>query len=119
MWGALRLSLTWVSSCRGARGYAAGMNSGAPSQADTTLHLAFAEASILLMESLLLVLLEKGVLSKKDLLGTVEVALETKRKFIESGIHPEIAKVALGVLQRLENSLAAARAAAAPGESSG
>ena len=78
------------------------------SSADTTLHLAFAEASIMLMESLLLVLLERGVLSRADLQSAVSIALETKRNFIASGIHPQIATVALGVLKRLENSLAAA-----------
>jgi hypothetical protein len=78
------------------------------SASDTTLHLAFAEASILLMESLLLVLLERGVLSKADLMQAVSEALETKRNFIESDIHPHIAQVAFGVLKRLENSLAAA-----------
>ena len=46
------------------------MTPGTPSEADTRLHLAFAEASILLMESLLLVLLEKGVPSKDDPLPT-------------------------------------------------
>ena len=78
------------------------------SASDTTLHLAFAEASILLMESVLLVLLERRVLSKSDLSRAVSEALDSKRSFIESDIHPQIAKVASGVLKRLENSLAAA-----------
>lgn len=78
------------------------------SASDTTLHLAFAEASMLLMESLLLVLLERKVLSRADLMTVVSEAVDTKRNFIESGAHPHIATIACGVLKRLENSLAAA-----------
>lgn len=62
----------------------------------------------MLMESLLALLLERRVISHADLAQTFDTVLDTKRNFIASDIHPEIAKVAIGVLARLENSLGAA-----------
>jgi hypothetical protein len=76
--------------------------------ADEVLHLAYAEASVVLIESLMLVLVERGVLSKDELVDALETAIETKKNLIEDGIHPHIATLAAGTLTRIANSLAAA-----------
>jgi hypothetical protein len=78
------------------------------SEEEKILHLAYAEASVVLLESLMLVLLERGVLSKDELVDALETSIETKRGFIDDGIHAEIAKLAAGTLTRIANSLAAA-----------
>jgi hypothetical protein len=77
-------------------------------QSDTTLHLAYAEASVLLIESVIMLLHDRGVLSRDDLLQAVDTVIDTKQHLIDRDIHPEIARVAAGVLRRLQNSLAAA-----------
>ena len=72
-------------------------------------HLADAEASVMLIECLMLTLVERGVLTTQQIIGTVEVALSTKRQMVADRQHPEIAAVAVGVLTRLSNSLAASK----------
>ena len=71
-----------------------------------TLHQAYAEASILLVESLLLVLLQRNVLSRTDIEEAIEVAVETKKNFVDDNVHPAISRVAAGVLRRIGNSVA-------------
>jgi hypothetical protein len=78
------------------------------SESEKALHLAYAEASVILIESLMLVLLKRGLLSKEEIVDALEAAIETKKNFIEDGIHPEIATLAAGTLTRIANSLAAA-----------
>jgi hypothetical protein len=72
-------------------------------------HLADAEAAVMLIECLMLTLVERGVLTTQQIIGTVEVALMTKRQMVADREHPEIATVAVGVLTRLSNSLAASK----------
>jgi hypothetical protein len=72
-------------------------------------HLAAAEAAVMLIECLMLTLVERGVLTTQQIIGTVEVALSTKRQMVADREHPEIATVAVGVLTRLANSLAASK----------
>lgn len=71
------------------------------------LHLAFAEAAIFLVESLLLVLHERRVLTKEDVLDVVRTAVEAKKDLVEHDVHREISSVGSGVLKRIENSLSA------------
>ena len=78
------------------------------SEAEKILHLAYAEASVVLIESLMLVLLERGVLSKDELFEALETSIETKKGFVDDGVHAEIAKFAAGTLTRIANSLSAA-----------
>jgi hypothetical protein len=74
-----------------------------------TRRLAYAEASILLLESLMLILLQRRVLSPADLQDAIDAAVETKEHLAQEGRHPEIAEVAAGVLRRIGNSVAAGR----------
>ena len=82
---------------------------------EATEHFAYAEASLMLVEGIMLVLLEKRLLSLEDLHTVIDSAIETKQGFIETGLHPEISNVAAGVLRRLANSVAATNAGKRPG----
>jgi hypothetical protein len=79
------------------------------SRLETIKHLAYAEAAIMLLESLMLKLIEHRLLSSAQLVGAVEDAISTKRQMIHDGEHPEISAVASGLLRALANSLAAAK----------
>ena len=74
---------------------------------DLELHLAYAEASVMLVECLMLVLMEKKVLPLESLMQSVEAAIEAKRGLIKDGAHPQIAILAAGVLSKIANSLSA------------
>src|SRR3954451_696637 len=71
-------------------------------------HMASAEASIMLIECIMLSLVETGVLTRQKLIESVENVIATKRQMISDGEHPRIAIVAAGLLSTLANSLAAA-----------
>jgi hypothetical protein len=71
-------------------------------------HLAYAEASIMLLECLMLVLIERKLIPMDALVEAVETAIETKKKQVKDGMHPKIATVAAGVLSKIANSVAAA-----------
>jgi hypothetical protein len=79
----------------------------ARSESETTLHLAYAQAAVMLIENLMALLAERKVLSLEELVETVETAIETKRNFVREREHPEIAAIAAGVLTSIANSLAA------------
>jgi hypothetical protein len=84
------------------------VNATADRQAsETTKHLAYAEAAVMLVESLMLVLIEKGVLTTQQIIAAVEGAIETKRQMADDGEHARISTVAAGVLSTMANSLAA------------
>jgi hypothetical protein len=86
----------------------AGTDAGrAASPDETTLHLAYAEASIMLLECVMLTLIDRNVVSKEAMIEALETALDTKRAFVTDGHHREIALVAAGILGRIANSLAA------------
>jgi hypothetical protein len=76
---------------------------------EITLHLAYGEAAVMLIESLMLVLIERGVLTTQELLDAVEGAIDTKRQLAADGVHPEVSAIAAGVLNTMANSLAAAK----------
>jgi hypothetical protein len=80
-------------------------NAGGPSE--VSIHLAYAEACILLLESLMLVLVEKKLVSKTELLNAVESAMDTKKAMEDAHWHETIAPIAAGVLAQLANSLRA------------
>ena len=80
---------------------------GPPTQADLEMHLAYAEASVMLIECLMLVLMEKKVLPLESLVEAVETAIDAKRGLVKDGAHPQIANIAAGVLSKIANSLAA------------
>src|SRR5690242_10516720 len=74
---------------------------------DLELHLAYAEASVMLVEALMLVLIEKKIVPLESLVESVEAAIEAKRGLMRDGAHPKIASIAAGVLSKIANSLAA------------
>lgn len=78
---------------------------------DETLHLAYAEVSIMLIESLVHILLERRTMTLDEIQQAMDTALETKKDFIRSNMHPQISLVAAGVLRRLNNSVSASAAA--------
>lgn len=78
-------------------------------------HLAQAEAAIMLVEALMTLLVERRILSKEEVVETIETVMETKRQMAAEGLHPQISTVAAGLLSTITNSIAAVRAPA-PGE---
>jgi hypothetical protein len=82
-----------------------GTNPSDPSQ--LTLHLAYAEASVMIIESLLQMLIDAKALPLDAIIENLEQAIATKRELIADGSHPEVSRVAAGVLSGLANSLAA------------
>jgi hypothetical protein len=80
---------------------------GKSEASDVATHLAYAEAAVMLVECLMLVLMEKKVLPLESLTQAVEAAIEAKQGLVKEGAHPQIAVIAAGVLSRIANSLAA------------
>jgi hypothetical protein len=74
---------------------------------ETTKHLAYAEAALMLTEGLLQLLVSRRVLKVEDIVSTVETIIATKQQMIKDGEHPEISSAAAGVLSTLANSMAA------------
>jgi hypothetical protein len=72
-----------------------------------TKHLAYAEASIMLLEGVLQLFVARRLLTAEEVVGTVESIIATKQQMIVDGEHPEISSVAAGVLSTLANSVAA------------
>ncbi|HTV80575.1 MAG TPA: hypothetical protein VMF03_20150 [Steroidobacteraceae bacterium] len=75
-----------------------------------THHLAQAEASIMLIEVLMALLIERAVLPRESVIEAVETVIDVKRRMAAEGAHPEVAAVARGLLSTLANSLMAASA---------
>jgi hypothetical protein len=84
--------------------------SGSP-LSETTKHLAYGEAAVMLIECLMLELIEQRVFSVQQMVAAVETAIATKRQMVREGAHPEIASAAAGILSTMANSLAASSAA--------
>jgi hypothetical protein len=80
---------------------------GPPSE--TTKHLAYGEAALMLIECLMLLLVEQRVFTAEAMVGAVEVAISTKRLMVKEHEHAEIAAVAAGMLSTIANSLAAGK----------
>jgi len=72
-----------------------------------TRHLAEGEAAFVLLESLLLTLLDKGLLSSEEVVDAVENVIAVKHEM--EGTEPKLSKVAAGLLTTLANSVSAAR----------
>ncbi|AWN46101.1 hypothetical protein DK419_07075 [Methylobacterium terrae] len=71
-------------------------------------HAAAGQAALMLVESLMLVLVERAVIPAAELIEAVETVIETKRRLAEDGHEPEVAAQAAAMLTTLANSLAAA-----------
>jgi hypothetical protein len=74
---------------------------------DIAKHLAYGEAALTLIESLMLILAEQRVLTTQELVEAVENAIATKHQMAADRERPEIASVAVGILSTVANSLAA------------
>jgi len=73
----------------------------------TTKHLAYAEASVVLLESLIQLLVARRLLTAEEIVSSVEIAIATKQQMISDGEHPDISSIAAGVLSNIANSVAA------------
>jgi hypothetical protein len=71
------------------------------------MHLAYAEACVVLVECLMHVMAEKKLMPKEELIAAVESAMTTKKAMADANWHREIAPVAAGVLAQIANSLRA------------
>ena len=78
------------------------------------MHLASAEAALMLIESLMLLLIDRGLVTTEQIVDSVGTALATKQQFVADGVHPEIAAAAAGLLTTMANSLAAAQVRVSP-----
>jgi hypothetical protein len=72
--------------------------------------MAYAEASLMVIECLMLTLIEEGVIGKEQLIAAIETVIAAKRQMLAENNSPRISKVAIGVLGALANSLGAAEA---------
>jgi hypothetical protein len=73
-------------------------------------HLANGQAALMLVESLLLLLIEKHVLTNAQIVEAVETAIDTKRQLGEEGENIAISSTAAGTMSNIANSLAATKA---------
>jgi hypothetical protein len=78
-----------------------------PQPSEVALHLAYAEACVVLIECLMHVMVEKKLAEKDELVAAVESAINAKKAMADAKWHREIAPVAAGVLAQIANSLRA------------
>ena len=91
--------------------------SGRPAQpSETAMRLAEGEAALMLVESLMLALVERRLLSPDQVIEAIETVIETKRAMAEDGSHPEISSAAAGLAGTIANSVAALRPPPARGD---
>ena len=64
------------------------------------------QAAMLVGESILLALMEHGVLSKVQLIDAIETAIVAKRHMAEDGQDPKVSRIAAGLLTALQTSIA-------------
>jgi hypothetical protein len=72
-----------------------------------TMLLAEGQAALVLAESILMALLNNGLLSKDDVNEALETVIDTKRRMLEEGQQPAPSRAAIGILSSIANSLAA------------
>jgi hypothetical protein len=78
-----------------------------PQPSDVAMHLAYAEACMVLVECLMHVMAERNLVPKEDLVAAVENAMNAKKAMADANWHRDIAPVAAGVLAQITNSLRA------------
>jgi len=79
-----------------------------PASRDLAMQLAHGQAALLLLECLMLVLVEQRIMTAEQTVDAVETVLATKLQMVRDADHPQVAKLAAGLLSRIGNSLAAA-----------
>jgi hypothetical protein len=62
---------------------------------------------MMLLESLILLLAARRLLTTDEIISTIETTIATKQQMINDGEHPEISSIAAGVLRNIANSVAA------------
>jgi hypothetical protein len=72
-----------------------------------TKHLAEGEAALVLIESLIHLLIEKGLLSPEDIIRLMEDTVEAKREVAAGETEPRLSQVATGLLIKMANSFRA------------
>ena len=80
---------------------------GTEQPSEVSMHLAYAEACVVLVECLMHVMAEKKLIPKDELVAAVENAINAKKAMADANQHREIAAVAAGVLAQIANSLRA------------
>ena len=75
---------------------------------ETARHLAEGEAALVLLESVLLTLVAKGVLTADEVISSVESVVDVKRQMGADGTSPELSAIAAGILIKVANSISAA-----------
>ncbi|MGK9171040.1 hypothetical protein KXR53_32395 [Inquilinus limosus] len=70
-------------------------------------HDAAAQAALMLLESVILVLLNNGIVSRLQIVEAIEMVIEAKRDLAEDGVHPKVSLRAAGMLSIIANSIAA------------
>lgn len=64
------------------------------------------QAAMLVGESILIALIEHGILTKMQLIDAIDTAILTKRQMVEDGQDAEVSRVAAGLLTSLQTSIA-------------
>ena len=64
------------------------------------------QAALMVSESLLMALIEHGVLTKAQLIDAIDTAILAKRQMVVERQDPEVARIAAGLLTTLQTSIA-------------
>ena len=64
------------------------------------------QAALLVGESILMALIEHGVLTKNQLVDAIDMAILTKQQMAEDGQDVEVSRIAAGLLTMLRTSIA-------------
>lgn len=64
------------------------------------------QAAMIIGESILIALIEHGVLTKTQLIDAIDTAIAVKRQMVEDGQDVEVSRIAAGLLTTLQTSLA-------------
>ena len=83
-----------------------------PSPVDPALltegHLASGQAALIALESILLALADKQLLTQEEIVAAIEVAIDAKLGLLEDGERPEVLHLSVGMLKKIANSIKAA-----------
>lgn len=71
--------------------------------------LAHGQAALTLMESVLLVLIEGGIVKKEQMIEAIETVISSKRALTDEEENHNVSAAAIGLLSGIANSLRAAR----------
>ena len=81
-------------------------SSGGQRRARQTHFNAEGQAAMMVGESILMALIEHGILTKMQLIDAIDTAILTKRQMVEEGQDAEVSRIAAGLLAALQSSIA-------------